>query len=130
MRIMTKGTVKVDGEHYPPDRELEVSAEVAEELVAAGAAEILDQNTASEETQPEPQDQEPEAEPAPVENGVDPALLRAVRTVLAAAGDNDSTLLTQDGRPKVGAVEDVLGRKPGVEEIQTAMEAIEAEERR
>ena len=127
MKIRTIGTVKVEGVHHPHNKEMDVSAEVAEELVAAGAAEILEAAAAPET---EPQAPKTEAGSAPKEAGVDPALLRAVRTVLAAAGDNDSTLLTQDRRPKVGAVEDVLGRKPSVEEVQTAMEAIEAEERR
>ena len=37
--------------------------------------------------------------------------------------------MTKEGRPKVGAVEELLNRKSSVEEIQEALEAIQAEER-
>ena len=125
MRIKTKNTVKVEGDYYPPHTELDLPEEVARDLAAAGAAEILEQ--AAAET--EPQTPEPEGGPAPKETGIDPALLEAVRRVIRA-GEGDPSLLTKDRRPKVSAVAKELGAEVSANDIQAALEAIEAEERR
>ncbi len=151
MKIKTKNTVKVGGKHHPPNKELDVSEEVAKELSDAGAAEIIwetvgdakpkdlaeppegdmpEENTPPDNENPGMDDDTKGLTPS--EDGVNPVIVQAVRAIMEA-GETDPELLTKDKRPKVSAVSRLLLEVSDThidvtaDDIQAAMEVIEAE---